>query len=62
MVEDSTDDADLVLHHLKKQGYSPVCERVESAGDSISPWIQGTGILSFDYIVPGFSGLEVLIF
>ena len=31
LVEDSADDADLMLHELRRAGYDPTCERVQTA-------------------------------
>jgi two-component system, NarL family, sensor histidine kinase UhpB len=61
MVEDSVNDADLILRELSKQGYQPVFERVEDAGamqDALEkqPW----DLIIADYVLPNFSGLGAL--
>jgi two-component system sensor histidine kinase UhpB len=61
LVEDSDDDALLLLRHLKRGGYEAVHARVESAGDlkaalDRQPW----DIVISDYAMPGFSGLDAL--
>ncbi len=61
LVEDSEDDAELILRQLKRSGYDPIPCRVASAetmeaalGDST--W----DIVISDYVMPGFGGLEAL--
>jgi two-component system, NarL family, sensor histidine kinase UhpB len=61
MVEDSDTDATLILRELTKQGYSPVCERVETARDMTAALEKGPwDIVVSDYVLPGFSGLGAL--
>ncbi|HTD88452.1 MAG TPA: response regulator, partial [Candidatus Binatia bacterium] len=61
MIEDSEDDAILLLRTLKKFGYEFVQERVDTpqamriALDTAS-W----DIIVSDYVIPGFGGLEAL--
>ncbi len=61
MVEDSEDDAQLLLNALKRGGYDVVCERV-SSGSAMEialarqPW----DIIIADQNLPHFSGLEAL--
>jgi signal transduction histidine kinase len=61
LVEDSPDDATLVLRELTKHGYNPVYERVETR-DSMNKALEMKtwDIVISDYILPGFSGLDVL--
>ena len=33
LVEDSADDADLILRELRRAGYDPTCERVQTAAE-----------------------------
>lgn len=61
LVEDSEDDAELVLNELRRGGYAPSQERVENAaalGRALAqqPW----DIVISDYSLPGFSGMEAL--
>jgi PAS domain S-box-containing protein len=61
MIEDSEDDALLLTRILKKSGYEPESERVQTAEGMISallsrPW----DILLCDYHLPGFSGLDAI--
>ena len=61
VVEDSPDDADLVLHELRRGGYEPEFERVETAAamDSALQEKQWDIVLS-DYSMPSFSGIDAL--
>src|SRR2546423_14571998 len=61
LVEDSDDDAILLLPQLKRGGYEVVHSRVESAAqvnDALAqePW----DVVISDYAMPGFSGLDAL--
>jgi signal transduction histidine kinase len=61
MVEDSEDDAELLSRELRRGGFDPVFERVESAAALESalaskPW----DLVISDYSIPGFSGTEAL--
>lgn len=61
IVEDSEDDARLLLRELSRNGYEPVSERVESAAAMRKILVEKTwdAVLS-DYSIPGFGGLEAL--
>jgi len=61
VVEDSEDDVLLMVRTLKKGGFDPVHERVETAEDMLSalsggPW----DVILCDYKMPRFSGLRAL--
>ena len=61
IVEDSEDDALLLLRYLRQSGYDPLSERVydpETMAASLArePW----DIILADYSLPGFSGLDAL--
>ncbi len=61
LVEDSEDDALLLLRELQRHGYEPVIERVETAGEleaAISS--RNWDIIISDYVMPAFSGLDAL--
>jgi two-component system, NarL family, sensor histidine kinase UhpB len=61
MVEDSDSDATLILRELTRHGYSPVCERVETARGMQAALDKKTwDIVVSDYVLPGFSGLGAL--
>jgi two-component system sensor histidine kinase EvgS len=61
LVEDSENDAILLLRELKRSGYDPIYERVFTADDLSSalekqPW----DIIISDFVMPQFSGLDAL--
>ena len=61
LVEDSNNDAILLLRELNKQGYEATYNRVENADDMItSLGKQEWDIIISDYVLPQFSGLAVL--
>src|SRR5712692_85455 len=61
IVEDCEDDAELLLHELRRGGYDPLFERVETAqamGAALAR--QEWDIVIADYSLPQFSGLAAL--
>jgi signal transduction histidine kinase len=61
IVEDSEQDADLLLRELKKAGYSPIHKRVDSAGEMSSALdTESWDIIISDHSMPGFSSLDAL--
>jgi PAS domain S-box-containing protein/putative nucleotidyltransferase with HDIG domain len=61
MVEDSEDDAVLLLRTLKRSGYEPAAHRVQSADEMALSLADGTWDIIFcDYHMPGFSGLDAI--
>ena len=61
MVEDSEDDAVLLLRTLKRSGYEPAARRVQSADEMALALADGTWDIIFcDYHMPGFSGLDAI--
>jgi diguanylate cyclase (GGDEF)-like protein len=61
IVEDSEDDARLLVREVRHGGFEPAWERVETAtalGDALDrqPW----DIVISDFTIPGFSGTEAL--
>jgi two-component system cell cycle sensor histidine kinase/response regulator CckA len=62
MVEDSEDDALLVLRELKKGGYNPEYERVETAAAMRKALQDKTwDVILCDYHLPGFNGIEAIV-
>jgi diguanylate cyclase (GGDEF)-like protein len=61
IVEDSENDAELLLRALHQAGYEPVHERVESA-QALRAALAGQDwdLIISDYSLPGFNGLEAL--
>src|SRR6267378_6590257 len=61
LVEDSDDDAVLLLRHLKRGGYDIVHQRVDAEEDlKAALEKQSWDIVISDYAMPGFSGLDAL--
>lgn len=61
LVEDSEDDAELLLLELRRGGYGPVARRVASAEEMTTALGQDTyDLVISDYVLPGFGGLEAL--
>jgi CheY-like chemotaxis protein len=61
IVEDSRDDADLMVRHLRKGGFKPKTLRVESAvGLTSALKKDGWDIVLCDHNMPGFDSLEAL--
>src|SRR2546421_4072804 len=61
VVEDSKDDAELLLREIRRGGYDPDFERVDSAAAMTQalerrPW----DLVISDYVMPGFGGHEAL--
>ena len=61
LIEDSEDDALILIRQLCREGYSPVYERVETA-DQLQAALEKPGwdVIISDYVLPGFSGLDAL--
>jgi signal transduction histidine kinase len=61
IVEDSPDDAALVLRELRRGGYEPVSERVETAGGMSTALERAEwDVILCDYTMPHFSALQAL--
>src|ERR1039457_2906873 len=61
IVEDSEDDAMLVLRERRANDYAPSWERVDTSEDMIRALdSQEWDLVIADYTVPGFSGLQAL--
>ncbi|MBI4793784.1 MAG: response regulator [Deltaproteobacteria bacterium] len=61
IVEDSEDDAFLMLRELRKGGYEPLAERVETAAAMEKALAAGQwDMIISDYVLPRFSGLAAL--
>ncbi len=59
IVEDSKDDAELVLLELQRGGYEPVCERVDSREGLLAALNKRAwDVIIADYSLPGFSGIS----
>jgi signal transduction histidine kinase len=61
MVEDSADDAELILREFERGGYRVVCERVDTREGLLAALERSTWeIVLSDYSMPQFSGPEAL--
>ncbi len=60
LVEDSADDAALLLRELKKGGYDPAHRRVDTAEAMTLALQEEWDLVIADYVMPEFSGLEAL--
>jgi two-component system cell cycle sensor histidine kinase/response regulator CckA len=60
LVEDSGDDAELVLRELRHAGIDPVWTRVETEVDFLAALQQKPDIILSDYSMPRFGGLRAL--
>jgi two-component system, cell cycle sensor histidine kinase and response regulator CckA len=61
IVEDSEDDALLLLRELRKGGYEPEWERVDTAEAMKHALVEGKwDLILSDYSMPGFSGISAL--
>ena len=58
IVEDSPNDADLVLFELRRAGYTPAWKRVETESDFLAELKKLPDIVLSDYSLPQFSGLR----
>jgi two-component system sensor histidine kinase UhpB len=61
IIEDSEDDTLLLLRNLRRDGYAPVYQRVDSVEEvETALKTQEWDIIISDYVLPHFSGLEAL--
>jgi len=58
IVEDSQDDADLIVAELKYAGFTPQWKRVETEQAFLEELKQAPDIILSDYSLPQFSGLK----
>src|ERR1700730_13823791 len=61
VVEDSADDTMLLVHELRKGGFEPIWERVDTAASMIAALDRGPwGLVVADFTSPAFSGIAAL--
>ena len=60
ILEDRPTDAELMLRELRRAGYAPECQRVETEADYLAQIDQGWEIILADYNLPRFTGLQAL--
>lgn len=60
IVEDSTADAELIAHELRRSGFEPDWERVDGEGDYLARLQGGYEVILADYTLPQFDALRAL--
>src|SRR5579862_7746407 len=61
VVEDSENDAALMLEEIRKAGYEPMSERVQTAEElKAALGRHAWEVILSDYVMPGFSGPDAL--
>ena len=61
LIEDSQDDAELLLRSLRRGGYELTAQRVASSEEVCAALDHSTwDLVISDYVMPGFGGLEAL--
>src|SRR4051794_16079472 len=60
VLEDREDDARLILHELRRVGFDPSGERVDTEADFLAHLDPGLDIILADYQLPGFDALRAL--
>lgn len=61
IIEDSADDAQLLLQELRSGGYEPECRQVENADAMVAALAEREwDIVIADYVLPRFSGMAAL--
>lgn len=60
IVEDSVDDAELEIWQLRRAGYEPTWQRVETAQEFLDALDEPYDLILADYRLPAFTGLDAL--
>jgi PAS domain S-box-containing protein len=60
IIEDSQDDAELVLRELRRSGFDPKWKRVETEPDFLAEIKKSPDIILSDYSMPQFNGLRAV--
>jgi two-component system, cell cycle sensor histidine kinase and response regulator CckA len=61
LVEDSADDAELILHELQRSGFAPEWQRVQTEPDFLAALAQARPqVVISDYSMPQFNGLRAV--
>ena len=60
LLEDCATDAELILHEVRRAGYAPEWQRVETEADFVAQLDQGWEIILADYALPQFTGRRAL--
>ena len=60
ILEDRASDAELMLHELRRAGFEPHWQRVETEPDSLAHLHEGLDVIFADYALPQFDALRAL--
>ncbi len=60
LVEDSPDDAELIVHELRRGGFDVHCQRVETEADFLARLETPPDVILSDYSLPQFTGLKAV--
>jgi PAS domain S-box-containing protein len=60
IVDDSADDAELILFELQRAGFEPEWRRVDTEADYLASLDPGLDVILSDYRMPQFDGLKAL--
>lgn len=60
LLEDQVADAELILHELRRSGYEPACQRVDSEPEYLDHLHPALDIILADYSLPQFDALRAL--
>lgn len=60
IAEDNPDDADLVLRELRRAGFAPDCQRVDTEAGYLACLRDDVDLILSDFEMPQFSGLRAL--
>ena len=60
IVEDSSNDAELIVSELRRAGFNPEWRRVESEADYVTALHPGLDLVISDFAMPEFNGLRAL--
>ena len=58
LVEDSADDAEMILHELRRAGFAPEYQRVETEAEFLAALTVPPQLVISDYSMPQFNGLK----
>src|SRR2546422_10445520 len=60
ILEDRSEDAELMLHELRRAGFEPAWQRVETELDYLAQLHEGLDAILADYTLPQFDALRAL--
>lgn len=60
IVEDSLDDAELLVHELRRAGYAPRWQRVDTEADFLIHLKSPPDLVISDFSMPQFNGIQAV--